>query len=244
MHKWFIVLLVWSVCPCLVYGQDTELKSVKGKAAIREYDKTTEELEKEYQKKLADLDKEFRMKSELVKARLFTNLNEALTEEARKVNLPEANKINAEIERYKAMPLPNLVQTDGAGGEMSKADFLELIKGEWIGEWGTTKNNVYWLIEADGKTNKFHYEATPKGAPATANIRSPEYVVKVDINHKNGVWSFFQHNQRNSIDFMTQALPFGNQGDRLLLLGWHKYKTNGKNVLTDTPEHVTILKKK
>jgi len=99
-------LLVWSVCPCLVYGQDTELKSVKGKAAIREYDKTTEELAKEYQKKLEDLDREFRMKSELVRSRLLSNLKEALTEEARKVNLPEANKIDAEIKYYTEIPLP------------------------------------------------------------------------------------------------------------------------------------------
>ena len=51
----------------MIGGQDTELNSVKGKAAIREYDKTTEELAKEYKKKLEDLDKKYRMKSELVK---------------------------------------------------------------------------------------------------------------------------------------------------------------------------------
>ncbi len=33
MHKCFVGLLVWSVCPCLVYGQDTELKSDKTKDA-------------------------------------------------------------------------------------------------------------------------------------------------------------------------------------------------------------------
>ena len=243
MHKWFIVLLVWSVCPCLVYGQDTELKSVKGKAAIREYDKTTEELAKEYQKKLEDLDKEFRMKSELVKARLFTNLNEALTEEARKVNLEEANKINAEIERYKAMPLPNLVQTDGAGGEMSKADFLELIKGEWIGEWGLSRNKIHWFIETDRKIKKFIGRRRSDGSPLDY-LSSPEHIVKADVTYKNGAWSFLNHKKTATVDFMIQALPFGNQGDHLLLLGWDKYKTERKNVLNDPPEYVTILKKK
>ena len=182
MHKWFIVLLVWSVCPCLVYGQDTELKSVKGKAAIREYEKTTEELTKEYMKKLEDLDKEFRMKSELVKARLITNLNEALTEEARKVNLPEANKIDTEIKRHKAMPLPNLVEAVGAANKDSKdravADTEMSIKKKLGGRttWiNTTYISTIRLVELDKWEER--YDQTGKLALTykTVNV-TDEYV--------------------------------------------------------------------
>ena len=229
MHKWFIVLLVWSVCPCLVYGQDTELKSVKGKAAIREYDKTTEELAKEYQKKLEDLDKEFRMKSELVKARLFTNLNEALTEEARKVNLEEANKINAEIERYKAMPLPNLVETDGAGGEMSKADFLELIEGEWVGRWGGAKN----------KGTKTFRIVGGKIAELDGEGKALENWEKATITYKNG--QLFVSGVHGPDRFVHQFAPIRFRGDRLLMLGWGR---DLDKYWTVPPTMVGILKKK
>ncbi|MCH2183235.1 MAG: hypothetical protein MK108_14645 [Mariniblastus sp.] len=88
--------------------QDTDLKSPKAKAALREYERKLEEVDKEIAKQLKDLEKSYQMKAELVRARLLSNLNEAMEEEARKVNLEEANKINAEIERRKAMPLPKL----------------------------------------------------------------------------------------------------------------------------------------
>ncbi len=235
MHKCFIVLLVWSVCPCLVYGQDTELKSVKGKGAIREYEKTTEELAKEYQNKLADLDKEFRMKSELVKARLFTNLNEALTEEARKTNLEEANKIDAEIKRYKAMPLPNLVQTVGAGGKMSKARFLESIEGEWAGRWGTSGNGIRWVIDASGNKVRFFIKAAPKAD----NIRfSREYEPKVDVVYEHDQWTL-RHHDRSDLQFLGFM-----RGDRLIFLGWSQYKQQQKSMRTHSPDHVAFLKKK
>ena len=115
MHKWFIVLLVWSVCPCLVYGQEAELKSTKAKAAVREYERKVEDVDKEFEKQLKDLEKSYQMKAELIRARLITNLNGAMEEEARKINLEEANKIKAVVDDAKKYEAPKL------GGLMEQA---------------------------------------------------------------------------------------------------------------------------
>ena len=241
-----ISLLTLLSFPTFGMGQDAELKSSKAKAAVREYERRLADVDKEFETQLAELEKSYQMKAELVRARLLSNLNEAMKEEARKVNLEEANKIDAELKRYKAMPLPNLVQTDGSGGEMSKADFLELIKGEWIGEWGTTGRKVYFSIETDRKGIKKFISRKIDGSlydvlSSPGEIRK---IVKADGTHENGAWSLFGYSNRAGLDFAQQAMPFGNQGNHLLFLQWDRFETDRKNVLTDTPDHVTILKKK
>ena len=237
MKTLIAVLAAMFVLSSLGLGQDTELKSVKGKAAIREYERKTEELAKEYQKKLEDLDKEFRMKSELVNARLITNLNEALTEEARKVNLEEANKINAEIERYKAMPLPKLVETDGAGGEMSKADFLELIEGEWVGRWGGPQ----YRDGNDGKLRFFTWRITGgKIVRLDGEGKAIENWEKATITYKNG--QLFVLNVEGNDKFVYQFVPIRFRGGCLLMLGWGGSRSSFP--LTGPPVMVGILEKK
>ncbi len=102
--------------PTFGIGQDADLESSKAKAAVREYERTLEGVDKDYQKQLKDLEKSYQMKAELVRAKLITNLTAALEEEARKINLEEANKIKAVIDekkkgepfalRKKSNPLP------------------------------------------------------------------------------------------------------------------------------------------
>ena len=103
MHKWFIAILIMALLPCLLQGQETELKSTKAKAAVREYERKVEDVDKEFEKQLKDLEKSYQMKSELIRARLITNLNAAMEEEARKINLEEANKIKGVIDETKEM---------------------------------------------------------------------------------------------------------------------------------------------
>ena len=98
MHKWFIAILIMALFRCSVRGQETELKSSKAKAAVREYERKLEDVDKEIAKQLEDLKKSYQMKAELVRARLLSNLNEAMKEEIRKINLQEANKIKALVE--------------------------------------------------------------------------------------------------------------------------------------------------
>ena len=98
MHKWFIAISIVALLPSALCGQETELKSSKAKAAVREYERKLEEVDKEIAKQLKDLEKSYQMKAELVRARLLSNLNEAMEDEARRVNLEEANKIKALVE--------------------------------------------------------------------------------------------------------------------------------------------------
>ena len=108
MHKWFIAILIMALFPCSVRGQETELKSSKAKAAVREYERKLENFDKEFAKQLKDLEKSYQMKAELVRARLLSNLNEAMEEEAKKVNVEEASKIRGMINVTKETELPNL----------------------------------------------------------------------------------------------------------------------------------------
>ena len=57
MHKFFMVLLFVVSMPALVVGQAAELKSTKAKAAVREYERKVEAVEKEFEKQLNDPEK-------------------------------------------------------------------------------------------------------------------------------------------------------------------------------------------
>ena len=115
MHKWFIAILIMALLPCSLQGQEAELKSTKAKAAVREYERKVEDVDKEFEKQLKDLEKSYQMKAELIRARLITNLNAAMEEEARKINLEEANKIKAVVDDAKKHEAPKL------GGLMEQA---------------------------------------------------------------------------------------------------------------------------
>lgn len=107
--KTTLALLIASLLlPTLGICQDADLESSKAKAAVREYERKLEDVDKDYQKQLKDLEKSYQMKAELVRARLITNLNAALEEEARKINLEEANKIKAVMDEAKKYEAPTL----------------------------------------------------------------------------------------------------------------------------------------
>ena len=114
--------------PTLCIGQDADLKSSKAKAAVREYERTMEDVDKDYQKQLEDLEKSYQMKAELVRARLLSNLTAALEEEARKVNLEEANKIKGLIDEMKQEPDPevmDLIKNSGTKLAGKKKQFVK-----------------------------------------------------------------------------------------------------------------------
>ena len=96
------------LAPTLGIGQDADLKSAKAKAAVRDYERKLENVDKEIKKQLKDLEKSYQMKAELVRARLLSNLNEAMEDEARAVNLEEANKIKGVIDDKKKTVAPTL----------------------------------------------------------------------------------------------------------------------------------------
>ena len=87
--------------PTLCIGQDADLKSPKAKAAVREYERTMGDVGDDFEQQLRDLEKSYQMSARLVRARLISNLTEAMEEEARKVNLEEANKIKGLIDEMK-----------------------------------------------------------------------------------------------------------------------------------------------
>jgi hypothetical protein len=108
MHKWFIAILIMALLPCSLHGQETELKSTKAKAAVREYERKVEDVDKEFEKQLKDLEKSYQMKSEILRARLLSNLNAAMEEEAKRVRLEEATEIKELIKQRKETELPTL----------------------------------------------------------------------------------------------------------------------------------------
>jgi hypothetical protein len=108
MHKWFIAILIMALLPCSLHGQETELKSTKAKAAVRDYERKIEDVDEDFEKQLKNLEKSYQMKSEILRARLLSNLNAAMEEEAKRVRLEEATEIKELIKQRKETELPTL----------------------------------------------------------------------------------------------------------------------------------------
>jgi hypothetical protein len=110
MHKWFIAILIMALLPCSLHGQETELKSTKAKAAVRDYERKIEDVDEDFEKQLKNLEKSYQMKSQILRARLLSNLNAAMEEEAKRVRLEEATEIKELIKQRKETELPTLDQ--------------------------------------------------------------------------------------------------------------------------------------
>jgi hypothetical protein len=111
--KYIITLLAIFVLSNLGLCQEPELKSTKAKAAVRDYERKIEDVDEDFEKQLKDLEKSYQMKSEILRARLLSNLNAAMVEEAKRVRLEEATEIKELIKQRKEAELPTLDQLIG-----------------------------------------------------------------------------------------------------------------------------------
>ena len=176
MHKWFIAILIMALLPTFGIGQDAELKSSKAKAAVREYERKLEEVDKEFAKQLKDLEKSYQMKTELVRARLVSNLNKAMEEEARRVHLEEANKIKGVIDETKETAAPTfnslMGRPDKQGAKTSK-----------------TKTPKVRIPKTAVKFNGHHYAVVPTGmTPHVASMYAKSFgghVVRIESGQEN-----------------------------------------------------------
>jgi hypothetical protein len=108
--KYIIALLAILVLSNLGLCQEAELKSTKAKAAVRDYERKIEDVDEDFEKQLKNLEKSYQMKSEILRARLLSNLNAAMEEEAKRVRLEEATEIKELIKQRKEAELPTLDQ--------------------------------------------------------------------------------------------------------------------------------------
>ena len=106
--KYIIALLAIFVLSNLGLCQEPELKSTKAKAAVRDYERKIEDVDEDFEKQLKNLEKSYQMKSEILRARLLSNLNAAMEEEAKRVRLEEATEIKELIKQRKETELPAL----------------------------------------------------------------------------------------------------------------------------------------
>jgi hypothetical protein len=106
--KYIITLLAIFVLSNLGLCQEPELKSTKAKAAVRDYERKIEDVDEDFEKQLKNLEKSYQMKSEILRARLLSNLNAAMEEEAKRVRLEEATEIKELIKQRKETELPTL----------------------------------------------------------------------------------------------------------------------------------------
>jgi hypothetical protein len=106
--KYIITLLAIFLTTNLGLCQEAELKSTKAKAAVRDYESKIEDVDEDFEKQLKDLEKSYQMKSEILRARLLSNLNAAMEEEAKRVRLEEATEIKELIKQRKETELPTL----------------------------------------------------------------------------------------------------------------------------------------
>ena len=116
MQKWIVMIMgLWVVLigPAPMFGQEVEFKSSKAKAALREYERKLGDVDKELGQQLRDLEKNYQMKVELIRARLLSNLTEAMEEEARRVNVEEANKIRGALQTAKEIEPATLEELVG-----------------------------------------------------------------------------------------------------------------------------------
>jgi hypothetical protein len=108
--KYIIALLAIFLTTNLGLCQEAELKSTKAKAAVRDYERKIEDVDEDFEKQLKNLEKSYQMKSEILRARLLSNLNAAMEEEAKRVRLEEATEIKELIKQRKETELPTLDQ--------------------------------------------------------------------------------------------------------------------------------------
>ena len=108
--KYIITLLAIFLTSNLGLCQEAELKSTKAKAAVRDYERKIEDVDEDFEKQLKNLEKSYQMKSEILRARLLSNLNAAMEEEAKRVRLEEATEIKELIKQRKETELPTLDQ--------------------------------------------------------------------------------------------------------------------------------------
>jgi hypothetical protein len=108
--KYIITLLAIFLTSNLGLCQEPELKSTKAKAAVRDYERKIEDVDEDFEKQLKNLEKSYQMKSEILRARLLSNLNAAMEEEAKRVRLEEATEIKELIKQRKETELPTLDQ--------------------------------------------------------------------------------------------------------------------------------------
>ena len=124
MKTLITAIIVSLLLPTFGIGQDADLKSPKAKAAVREYEQAMGDVGDDFEQQLRDLEKSYQMSARLVRARLISNLTEAMEEEARKVNLEEANKIKA------------LMDTKEKGEPFAlRSKFNPLPQSEILGKW-------------------------------------------------------------------------------------------------------------
>ena len=224
--------------PTLGIGQDAELKSAKAKAAVREYERKLEEVDKEIAKQLKDLEKSYQMKAELVRARLLSNLNEAMEDEARRVNLEEANKIKGVIdEAKKTEPLRLIGLMEQAGKKPTKTT--------------KTKNPKVRIPTSAVKFNGHHYAVvsipmTPNAAQIyaeslgghLARIESPEENIFAYSLLKNLDFSYFWIDGSDDIE---EGKWVYSNGEPLIYTNWSDWRNQPDN--RGSGEHHVILSK-
>jgi hypothetical protein len=120
--KCIIALLAIFLTSNLGLCQEAELKSTKAKAAVRDYERKIEDVDEDFEKQLKNLEKSYQMKSEILRARLLSNLNAAMEEEAKRVRLEEATEIKELIKQRKESVLPTLDELMGRSKGKQKKD--------------------------------------------------------------------------------------------------------------------------
>ncbi len=163
MLKYSISLLVVIPVTGLAFCQEPELKSTKAKAAVRDYERKIEDVDEDFEKQLKDLEKSYQMKSEILRARLLSNLNATMEEEAKGVRLEEATEIKESIKQWKERELPALKElmgrTEGKfekdkafkASEMSRAKNINA--AHFVGMW----------LSDDGRHHNFYADGTYGG---------------------------------------------------------------------------------
>jgi hypothetical protein len=235
MLKYYIPLLVAILLPGLAFCQEPELKSTKAKAAVRDYERKTEDVDKDFEKQLKDLEKSYQMKSEILRARLLSNLNAAMEEEARKINLKEANKINAEINRYKAMSLPKPSASSSSAklkkGLVAYYPFNGNAKDESGNGNNGTVNGATLTSDRHEKTNSsFSFDGT------NDNIEVPETAGFEGNSITISVWVFAQRRQAEIISKDGE-----DSGERQWLIEVLERRGLNNSLWTTTGHHQTSL---
>ena len=164
-----------------IRAQEFELHSRPAINTIREFKKSTLRLNREYLKEREKLDAKYLAKLDSNKSGVVAALQTALEQEAKKVNLKEANRINDALTAHKnrASVLPNPT----AGSRIRHEDLTALpstMVGDWVGKWGTTGNPFEFHLSGDSDSQ--YGPITFQGQRVLLLERQSEYVELIPYN--------------------------------------------------------------
>jgi len=163
-----ILILVVLFSQCELYAQEVSIKSTQARKAIRKFEKEKAKLDQDLDKEIRKLKSAYVETTNEKKEELLAELEVALKAEAEAVNLDEANKLAAVIEKY------DTVEEESREGKSTAPANEKMIASSKT--YRISDGKVYTfekngVLKLDGKPS-FHWQAYRENAAVALSLES------------------------------------------------------------------------